>query len=115
MVVGKLDYPKYLKWQESINEMQKSDLNLTISKLELKLLDREAELAKMRVMLHEKIRLQNAKQKADESKVEYQSVITEMEANLGFSLDNKTIDPITLEIRDLDKPNSFKEDKNGSG
>lgn len=106
----KLSPAEYWEWRTTISEMYEANLKGRLADAELKLLNRDAELAQARIRMYQLSSVQQAKQGIQTAKEEYERYKGVLEARLGFSLNEKLIDDVTFEVKDLPKePNTIKE------
>ncbi|MEO5348882.1 MAG: hypothetical protein H7836_04475 [Magnetococcus sp. YQC-3] len=104
----KLTAAEYWEWRTTIAEMQKGDVKLQHVNAEAQVLRKEAEIVGMRYQLFQKVQVQNAKDQSKLLKEEYDSMKKRLEDRLGFSLNNKMIDEITFEVKDLPDSNDLQ-------
>tara|TARA_R110000868_G_scaffold202754_6_gene450533 strand:- start:266 stop:637 length:372 start_codon:yes stop_codon:yes gene_type:complete len=101
--VTKLTHRQYAEWKFSIFEMQKSALKNDIVNMEQKEFQYLLESLDLKRKLHALTKGQSARLSIDQTKDEYEKIKLSIEKELGYSLSDKSIDEITLEIKDLSK------------
>jgi len=101
----KLTPAQYWEWRTTIVEMQVCKTQLREAELELKLMQKDAELLAVRAMLFAKTKVESLKAANDASKVEYERFKKVLEDSLGETLSGKMIDEVTYEIKDLPSEN----------
>jgi len=96
-----LSAEQYYRWRLSIEELWHAEKKVQINELRLKLMEKGAELEVAKAALGRATNLQQANQAVAESKQRYNDLKRELETALGVSLDNKAIDEITFEIKEI--------------
>lgn len=92
---------EYWEWRTTIAEMQIAQLNFRVASLEVKLLAKDAEVIAARIKLHSVSAVGGTQKRLDEAKAEYARIKTALEGRLGVSLNQKVIDEVTYEVKDL--------------
>jgi hypothetical protein len=105
--VAKLTPAEYWEWRTTISEMNEANLKAKISELEVKLSGKDTEIMALRTKLLHATAVHGVKNIVEKSKEEYSKMKGRIEDRLGFSLNSKMIDDITLEVKDAPetKPN----------
>lgn len=96
---------EYWEWRTTIAEMEVEKNKLLRTELEFKLLNKEAEILAVRQQLFLRTRMDAAKTTYSNFKQEYERFKGVLEEALGQSLNNKVIDDITFEIKELPDEN----------
>jgi hypothetical protein len=97
---------QYWEWRTTISEMNVAQEKFKTSQLEVKLLQKEAENLAVRTQLLISSRVRDAKEAFEASRVEYERFKKFLEEATGTSLNNKVIDDITFEIKDIPDENT---------
>lgn len=100
---------EYWEWRTTISEMDEARERYLRIETELKVLQRDAEIVSLRAKLHQKTMVDSAKAGLQISKDEYERYKKALEERLGFSLNNKLIDDMTFEVKDLPEDKPVKE------
>ena len=101
MVIGKLTKEQFLEWNLEIQKMKVTKESQLRVQTEHKLLERELEILKLRIMLHRQ-QLQEASKSHEYATKNYESTRLRIESELGIELKDCAIDELTLEIKKLD-------------
>lgn len=104
---------EYWEWRTTISEMNNCKEKFLRTQTELKVLHKEAEILAVRSQLFQKSRLEGAKLEYENSQAEYERFKKVLEERLGTSLNNKVIDDVTFEVRDLPETTTPSEDGKG--
>lgn len=99
--VQTLSPAQYWEWRTTITELDLAKEKLAKTELEYKLLMKDAEIHAIRQQLFLKTRMDSAKTALGQAQDEYERFKCVLEKSLSLSLNNKVIDDITFEIRDL--------------
>lgn len=99
----KLTGAQYWEWRTIIAEMEIEQEKARGAELQDKVLQREAEIASAKVNLFRLSGKEAIRKKVEEAKLEYEKFKKSLEEIHGVSLNNKVIDDVTFEIRDLPK------------
>jgi hypothetical protein len=97
----KLTPQEFWEWRAHINWMFKVSSDLKLAELEAKMMKSEYENKVMQLQLHNKTRLESAKQAVETSKGEYNALKSRIEERLKISLNNKAIDELTFEVKEI--------------
>lgn len=100
-VKTKLTAAQYWEWRTTLTELQVAREKHRISELEHKLLQKEAENLGIRTQLFIRTRMESSKQALGTTLAEYERFKGALEQCLGLSLNNKVIDDVTFEIKEL--------------
>lgn len=92
---------QYWEWRTTIAEAETAKEKFKAAQLEYKLLQKEAENLSIRTQLFLRSRMEATKAEVGKTAAEYERFKKVLEENLGQSLNNKLIDDVTFEIRDL--------------
>lgn len=92
---------EYWEWRCTMAELDTAKEKLLKTELEFKLLQREAEIHAVRQQLFLRTRMEAAKAEYQKCTAEYERFKGVLEKSLNQSLNNKIIDDVTFEIRDL--------------
>jgi hypothetical protein len=101
--ITKLTPAQFHEWRSAIYEMQKADLHSSLMNAEYKLIQKDMELANLRGQVHIKNKIESSREKLAETKAEYDRIKLSIEEQIGYSLNDKVIDEISLEVKDLKK------------
>lgn len=93
---------QFWEWREKIEEMRHAETQEKVAQLQLALMEKDAEIAKLKTILF-KNTIKHHKDAIDLKKRQYEECKAEIEKGLGFSLNGKSIDEITFEIKDLEE------------
>lgn len=93
----------YWEWRTTIEEMDHAKTKFNLCKANAELLRRETENAALRHQLHLKTKIVESESLVDAAKKEYDNMKCKIEKDLGFSLENKMIDDLTYEVKDIPK------------
>lgn len=96
---------QYWEWRTTIAEVETAKEKFKTSQLEYKLLQKEAENLSIRTQLFLRTRMEAVKAEVGKTTAEYERFKKVLEEDLGQSLNNKLIDDVTFEIRDLPDDN----------
>lgn len=99
----KLTGEEYWEWMSKIEKMGRKKSELAVAEAEQKMLQLEYQNKAMQIQLHNKTRLESAKQSVETSSKEYQELKEKIETRLGISLNDKMINETTLEVLDVPK------------
>jgi hypothetical protein len=97
----RLTAEQYWKWRNTITTMWLAQEKAKLTELELKLRQKDAELAHARMQLYNQTVVKGVLKKSEEAKQEYFTFKSELEKVLGISLDGKAINDETFEVTDL--------------
>lgn len=92
---------QYWEWRTTVTELHLAQRDFEKSQIELKLLQKEAEVCAIRSQLFQCNRMEATKLGVTSAQKEYERYTKVLEDFLGLSLKNKIIDDITYEIRDV--------------
>lgn len=95
---------EYWEWRTTIAEMNAAKAKQELNEARLKILQKDVELMQGQVLLHAATHLRVAREENDGAKSEYFRFKKQLEERLGVTLENKAIDDLTFEIRDLSEP-----------
>lgn len=96
---------EYWEWMTTIRDLRNSENYIKIAQLEHKLLLKDAELLGVRAQLFLRTKLDAAQQAKDSAQKEYERYKKVLEESLGYSLNEKMIDDLTFEVKDIPKDN----------
>jgi hypothetical protein len=97
---------EYWEWRTTITELELSRQKLLTAQQNLKLMQKDSELLTARIQLFSRSYVKDAEIALDQAKLEYERFKKVLEENLNQSLNNKAIDDITFEIRELPSNNN---------
>lgn len=97
---------EYWEWRTTIGDLSLAKEKFRTTQLEAKLLQKEAETLHIRTQLFLCTRLESAKAEVAKTLAEYERFKGALEESLGQSLNNKLIDDVTFEIRELPDANN---------
>lgn len=97
----KLKPEQYWEWRFLINEMYVAEEKLKIGQLQLEMMNKDLEICRLRASLF-KNSLQSLDDKKGLTKKDYLEYKERLENELGVSLNNKVIDDISFEVRELE-------------
>lgn len=97
----KLTKEQYFEWRFIISEMQLSEEKFRSSSYQVEILNKDAEITRLNAKVA-KQNLTTYKEKVDLAKKDYFQFKEKLEQTLDISLNNKVIDDITLEIKELE-------------
>jgi hypothetical protein len=92
---------QYWEWRTTIAEREIALQKLNVTQLEYKVLMRDAENLSIRTQLFLRTRMEAAKGAFEQARAEYERFKGVLENDLGQSLNNKVIDDITFEVKEL--------------
>lgn len=92
---------EYWEWRTTISEMDVAKSNLKNAELEVKLLQRDTEIKSLQTKLHSVVFLGKAKEEMQKAITEYNRFKGVLEERHGVSLNNKMIDDVTYEIKEI--------------
>jgi hypothetical protein len=92
---------QYWEWRTTIMELEIAKEKTKSAQLEYKLLQKDAENLSIRTQLFLRTRMEAVKDEAGKAKAEYERFKQVLEEDLGQSLNNKVIDDVTFEVREL--------------
>jgi hypothetical protein len=101
----KLTPEEYWKWMSSIENMGRRKAELSLAHIESKMMVLEYQNKMMQIQLHNKTRLEPAKVAVETSNGDYKLLKSNIEDRLGISLNDKVIDDVSYEVKDLPKNN----------
>lgn len=96
-----LSSTQYWEWREKIEEMQHAETKLKCNQLQQALMEKDAEILKLKTALFKQV-VKQAQDVSNEKKDQYNKCKEEIEKSLGISLNGKSIDETTFEIKDLE-------------
>lgn len=99
---------QYWEWRTTISEMQTAQAQHKISELELKLMQKDAEIQIARIQLFQKLKVEQSQKSFEAAQAEYKRFKEVLEKDLDVSLNDKIIDEVTFEIKDVPKENNNK-------
>lgn len=103
---------EYWEWRTTIAEMEVARLKQRCVELELKFLQKDAELGAAKIEIFKRTRLETARLKLEDSRSEYNKFKENLEKIVGQSLNDKMIDDVTFEIKPLpNEPKPITEEK----
>lgn len=97
---------EYWEWRTTISELEVQKQKLLNVELQFKIMNKETEIHAVRQQLFQRTRMEAAKTALIEAQSEYERYKGVLEKSLGQSLNNKVIDDITFEIRELPDENN---------
>jgi hypothetical protein len=97
---------EYWEWRTTISELDVAREKLMKTDLEIKLLNKEAEILSIRTQLYKSTKLAAEKEKFTSAQKEYERFKKQLEESLGRSLSNTVIEDHTFLIRDLPDENT---------
>ena len=92
---------QYWEWRTTIAEMNTAKEAHKNSVLDLKLMQKEAEIMSIRSQLFLKTTVEAKKEDFETASKEYDRFKKVIEDSIGTSLNGKMIDDVTLEVKDL--------------
>lgn len=99
--MGKLTPEEYWEWRTTIAEMQNAEAEHRVNTLKAALMAKDIEISQLKLNSFKAvIRSSEENKKAHDS--EYKRFKGKLEERLGISLDNKVIDDLTFEVREID-------------
>lgn len=101
----KLKETEYLEWKISIEFMGRKKAEMKAAELESKVMSLEYQNKALQMQLFNKTRLESAKAAVENAHGEYNTLKEKIESRLGISLNEKIIDEVTLEVKDIPKNN----------
>ena len=93
---------EYWKWKSAILEMQLAKAQLELKENEVKIMAKDIEIAQLKSKVFSGVVVAARQKTADEATNDYFTLKKTLEAAIGQSLDNKVIDELTFEIKDLE-------------
>ena len=102
---------EYWQWRNSCAELWNANSKVKIAELEAKVLEKDAEIMSWRLKLHHASKLRAVKEEALNCSTEYSKLKEVLEQKLGISLNNKAIDEVTFEVKELPEGAESKENK----
>jgi len=96
----KLTGSQYWEWRTTIEEMNHSETKYNLIHTKACLMEKEIEIQKLKLMLF-KQSIKNASEAYQNSKKEYDRFKSSLEKELGISLNDKLIDEVTFEVKEL--------------
>ena len=102
---SKLTPEEYWEWMSSINLMGKRKAEIGQAEAESKAIGLEVQLKTLELKLHSKTRLEGVRNGLQDSIKGYEEIKSRIENRLGFSLNNKIIDEVTLEVKSAPENN----------
>lgn len=100
---NKLTPAQYWEWRTTIAELEIKKEKLEREKLSLQLMNRDTELLAVRTQLFLRTRMESAANAVKDAQTEYDRFKGVLEKSVGQSLNNKLIDEITYEIKEVPK------------
>jgi outer membrane protein TolC len=100
---------EYWEWRQTISDIEIAKLKLANQTSQLKLMQKEVDLLQARILIFQKTSVKDAEIKVDETKKEYERYKLDLETKLNLSLNNKLIDDVTFEVKDLPAQQTTKE------
>lgn len=97
---------EYWEWRTTISDLEVAKQKLLNTEISLKLMQKESEIHAVRQQLFQRTRMDAAKTALQEAHSEYERFKGVLEKSLGQSLNNKVIDDITFEVRDVPDENN---------
>lgn len=97
---------EYWEWRTTICELEIAKQKLLNVELQFKIMNKETEIHAVRQQLFQRTRMDAAKTELQGAHSEYERFKGVLEESLGQSLNNKVIDDITFEIRELPDENN---------
>jgi hypothetical protein len=91
----------YWEWRTCIAEMQLAESQAKSSVLQHEMMVRDVEISRLKTAIF-KMSLESSKAKVDAAKRAYEEQKAKIEKEYGISLNNKVIDDITFEVKDLE-------------
>ena len=98
-ILGKLSGEQFYMWRFKLSEMQlaeekhKNDIKL------LEMMNKDAEIVKLRTALFRLGTVENSKDKHSLAKKEYEAILDHLKEQLGFELKDCVVDEITFEVK----------------
>ncbi len=96
---------EYWEWRTTIQELETEKQRFLNAELLFKLMQKESEIHAVRQQLFQRTRMDAAKAALQGAHSEYERFKGVLEKSLGQSLNNKVIDDITFEIREVPDEN----------
>lgn len=100
--VKKMTAARYWEWRNTITDLWLAEQKLKNAELELKLKQKDVDLAMARAQVFGQTVVRQCRTDTEEAKAEYFKLKSELEKEVGISLDGKVINDVTFEIRELD-------------
>lgn len=100
---------EYWEWRTTIAEMVSAQNEYLKTKLELVIMEKDAELLRARAQVFALSKVEKAKTKFDSGREEYSRFKTSLEEKIGQSLNDKIINDVNFEISEAPKQNIPKE------
>lgn len=98
-----IDPASYWEYRCTIEELKSSRLNQKRVHLEQEIMNKEIESRKLKLALFRET-VRAASKSVQDAEAELEKIKQRLEKELGRSLENCVIDPITYEVRDIDEP-----------
>lgn len=92
---------QYWEWRTTIAEMQLAEERYKCGQSQHNEMSKDLEIARLRTFIF-KQNLTTSKEKAELAKQEYTNFKEKLEKELGISLNNKAIDDVTFEIKEIE-------------
>jgi len=99
----KITQLEYWEWMSSIHRMARKRLEVVQAESEVKILQMEAALKQAQSTIAMKTKVVQSKDEAEEAKKDYLQVKEKIEKRLGITLNDKMIDEVTLEVKEVPK------------
>jgi multidrug resistance efflux pump len=97
---------EYWEWRAIIKDMEIAKQKLLNNQIQLKLLQKESELLTARIQLFGTGNVKSAEVALEQAKLDYDKYKSLLEEKVNQSLNNKAIDDITFEIKELPSNNN---------
>ena len=97
---------EYWEWRTTIQELETQKQKFLNAELQFKLMQKESEIHAIKQQLFQRTRMDAAKTALQEAHSEYERFKGVLEKSLGQSLNNKVIDDITFEVREVPDENN---------
>lgn len=93
----KLKKSSYWNWRHKIEEMQHADTKLKLVRLTASLMEKEIETMRLKTQIYNQT-IKTHEESCAARKKEYGDIKLQLENEIGHSLNNCTIDDVTLEV-----------------
>lgn len=103
--IKKLTPEEYWEWRTTIAEMGEAKSDLNIANLKLAMQAKDIEIAQLKLHAFKQV-VRAAQDKKNTYDSEYKRFKGKIEERLGISLDNKVIDDVTFEVKEIDNGTS---------
>jgi hypothetical protein len=97
--MSKMKAEQYWEWRTTIEEMEHSKTKLKNVRLEMALMERNVEILKLRNNMYKEV-VRNQEFEHKRIVDEYGKFIEKLEKEIGCSIRDKIIDPVTFQIMD---------------